>query len=81
MTANTIYIYRVVAYDQCGNRGIESEELKIKTAEDKEAPQIVSMNPAANYYKDSIPLKISIKDDTGVDSVRIQVSKTKADMH
>lgn len=79
LTANTIYIYRVVAYDQCGNRGIESEELKIKTAEDKEAPQIVSMNPAANYYKDSIPLKISIKDDTGVDSVRIQVSKTKAD--
>lgn len=79
LTANTIYIYRVVAYDQCGNRGIESEELKIKTAEDKDAPQIVSMNPAANYYKDSIPLKISIKDDTGVDSVRIQVSKTKAD--
>ena len=60
LTANTIYIYRVVAYDQCGNRGIESEELKIKTAEDKDAPQIVSMNPAANYYKDSIPLKISI---------------------
>ena len=79
LTANTIYIYRVVAYDQCGNRGIESEELKIKTAEDKEAPQIVSMNPAANYYKDRIPLKITIKDDTGVDSVRIQVSRTKAD--
>lgn len=77
LTANTTYIYRVVAYDQCGNRGIPSEELEIKTAEDKEAPQIVSISPAANYYKDAIPLKITVKDDTGVDSVKIQTSRTQ----
>ena len=77
LVANTTYIYRVVAYDQCGNRGTESEELEIKTTEDKEPPQILSMNPAANYYNKSIPLKVAIKDDTGIASVRIQISRNK----
>ena len=78
LTTDTDYIYRVVAYDQCGNRGTASEELTVTTQKDTAPPQILSIKPEAGYYNREIPLEIQAKDDTGVDSIRIQISRDES---
>ena len=78
LTTDTDYIYRVVAYDQCGNRGTESEELTVTTQKDTTPPQILSIKPGAGYYNREIPLEIWAKDDTGVASIRIQISRDES---
>lgn len=69
------YVYRVVAYDQRGNRGEASEELTARTQKDTSAPVITAIKPDANYYNKAIPLKITAKDNTGISSIKIQTSK------
>lgn len=69
------FIYRVVAYDQLGNRGIESDEITASTKEDVTAPVITSIKPNANYYKDSINVSITAQDDNAVSSILVQTSQ------
>lgn len=68
------YVYRVVAYDQQGNRGEESDEITVKTQPDTIAPVITSIQPNANYYNKEIPLRITATDNTGVARMTIQTS-------
>ena len=68
------FIYRVVAYDQLGNRGIESDEITASTKEDVTAPVITFIKPNADYYKDSIDVAITAQDDNAVSSILIQTS-------
>ena len=68
------YIYRVVAYDQQGNRGLESDEITVRTQPDTTAPVITSIQPNANYYNKKIPLRVTATDNTGVAGMVIQTS-------
>ena len=74
LTPNTSYVYRVVAYDQLGNRGEESDDITVVTAEDTTVPVITSIKPDAGYYNNSIPLIIEAKDDASISKVLIQTS-------
>ena len=68
------YVYRVVAYDQQGNRGEESDEITVKTQPDTIAPVITSIQPNANYYNKEIPLRITATDNTSIAGMTIQTS-------
>ena len=74
LTPNTSYVYRVVAYDQLGNRGEESDDITVVTAEDTTAPVITSIKPDAGFYNNSIPLIIEARDDASISKVLIQTS-------
>ena len=49
LDADTEYTYRVIAYDQLGNRGEESDEITAKTQSDTIAPVITQITPNAGY--------------------------------
>lgn len=68
------YTYRVIAYDQQGNRGEESDEITVETKPDTSCPVITSIQPNANYYKEKIPLCVTATDNTGVAGMLIQTS-------
>lgn len=70
----TTYRYRVVAYDDLGNRGTESETIEVVTMSDTTSPVVTAISPAASYYRDAIDLKFSIEDDDSVDSIVLQTS-------
>ncbi|MCQ2496171.1 MAG: leucine-rich repeat protein [Lachnospiraceae bacterium] len=60
---DTEYSFRVVGYDNLGNRGIPSEAVTITTVDDVTAPAITAIGPAKSYYKDSLNLYVSAVDD------------------
>ncbi|SDJ62915.1 intein N-terminal splicing region/RHS repeat-associated core domain-containing protein, partial [Lachnospiraceae bacterium G41] len=57
------YTFRVVGYDDLGNRGIESEEFSIITTEDTTSPTISAVYPESSYYSKVINLAMDAKDD------------------
>lgn len=75
---DTSYWFRVVAYDDLGNRGEYSDDLIVKTEKDTSSPTIVSYSPPAAYYNNVIPFVATIYDDVGVVQAVLQISKDKA---
>ncbi len=73
----TNYTFRVVGYDNLGNRGIESEECTLTTIEDTIAPAITAVYPVASSYKGTIQLKVTAKDNAGIDRAVFAVSTDK----
>ena len=71
---DTIYIYRVVGYDQQGNRGIPSDDIAILTLNDTTAPVITRIRPLSGYYSDSIDLSVTADDEHSISSIALQVS-------
>ena len=65
LAPNTEYTFRVVGYDNLGNRGEPSEEAVITTKADTTPPVISSFYPAAKNFKDMIPLSITVTDNIG----------------
>ncbi|MBQ4536381.1 MAG: PKD domain-containing protein, partial [Lachnospiraceae bacterium] len=63
LTPGTEYCFRVVGYDNLGNRGIESEEIVIATGEDTIQPTITSVYPIASCYRDFIELEVRASDN------------------
>lgn len=66
LSVNTQYVFRVVGYDNIGNRGIESDEITITTKEDELAPVVKEFGPGAKYFRNSIPLSIVATDNIGI---------------
>ena len=61
------YTFRVVGYDDLGNRGIESEEINVRTTEDNINPTISAVYPESSYYSNVIKLAMDAKDDNELD--------------
>lgn len=61
------YTFRVVGYDNLGNRGEASDEIKLTTAEDESAPVIKRIDPVISRYGDKIVLKITAEDNAGME--------------
>jgi len=74
LTPGTEYIYRVVAYDRCGNRGIPSEDITVLTKSDFTPPVITVIQPAPGYYAREIPVEITASDEHSVASIALQTS-------
>ena len=75
LDADTEYTYRVIAYDQLGNRGEESDEITAKTQSDTIAPVITQITPNAGYCNEQIQTSITAVDNTGIASILIQTSR------
>ncbi len=71
----TSYVYRIVAYDTMGNRGIESDEINVMTGADVTIPVVTSIKPGANYYNKSIAVSITAEDDDSISEIKVQISK------
>ena len=74
---NTAYSFRVVGYDNLENRGVESEVCEVMTISDTIAPSITAVYPVASSYKGKIELKVTAKDNAGVDRAVFAVSTDK----
>ena len=87
---NTEYTFRVVGYDNLGNRGIESDEIVVSTTEDNIGPQITAVYPKASNYNGILKLEMDANDDDeldyavfsysydGIDYTEIEKVKAKA---
>ena len=70
----SVYTFRVVGYDDLGNRGIPSDEVTLYTKPDLDPPRITNIRPAMKYYNKTIPLNISVTDNHALDSLEIKYS-------
>ena len=69
------YTYRVIAYDQLGNRGAEPEQgITLLTKADDTAPVITVLNPKPGTYSQEIPVSATAKDDYGIKKISFQIS-------
>ncbi len=71
---DTSYWFRVVCFDIFGNRGKESEEIKVTTLKDSIAPTVNSIEPRPGNYNTTIPLRGTVSDNTGVLDITFQYS-------
>ena len=71
---NTEYTFRVVGYDDIGNRGIPSDELTVRTNSDTTAPVITAFYPESKAYNTSIDISITATDNDVVGSVKLAYS-------
>ena len=74
LTPNTYYRFRVVGYDNLGNRGIESDIKGISTTYDDIPPIITSVMPVSSYYNDNINLTVTAKDNYKIGGAVISYS-------
>lgn len=75
--ANTNYIYRVVGYDNLGNRGIPSDEVTIHTKSDTTLPVITAIYPKTYCYQGIIALQSTVSDNIGASKVSYSYSYDK----
>ncbi|MDE7270501.1 MAG: PKD domain-containing protein [Acetatifactor sp.] len=57
------YSFRVVGYDNLGNRGIESDIITITTETDTILPVIRETYPVEGHYKDALELRLTASDN------------------
>lgn len=74
LAPGTEYTFRVVGYDNLGNRGETSDECRVSTTGDAIAPSISAVYPASGSYRDSIPLSVTVQDNHAVSHVSIAYS-------
>ncbi|MBP5493557.1 MAG: AHH domain-containing protein [Lachnospiraceae bacterium] len=63
----TEYTFRVVGYDNLGNRGIESDEIVVTTLVDTLGPQITAAYPQSSNYNSILKLEMDANDDNELD--------------
>ena len=73
----TEYTYRVAAIDIRGNIGTYSDDFTVTTAIDTTPPVVTSLVPSPSRHNNSIAFKASAGDDSGIQSITIQVSTDK----
>ncbi len=71
---DSVYTYRVIAYDRFGNRGTPSEDITVSTSVDEVAPWIAGIGPSPSYYGEKISLWANARDNASIASVKFQVS-------
>lgn len=72
---NTAYTFRVVGYDNLGNRGIPSDDVVVTTTQDDQKPIITNFGPAEKYFASQIPLSVKVTDNVGVKSLKLTYSQ------
>lgn len=66
LSSNKKYQFRVVGYDNLGNRGVPSDVTEITTTADNVNPYIDNFAPAQSYFRNKINLAITAKDNCAV---------------
>ncbi|WP_303804257.1 polymorphic toxin-type HINT domain-containing protein [Ruminococcus flavefaciens] len=79
LMSETEYTFRVVAYDELGNRGTASETFAIKTQKDEIAPAIKRFLPTDSVFSTKIPLSISAEDNIKLKSLALSYSYDNTD--
>jgi YD repeat-containing protein len=74
LTPDKTYWFRVVAYDQVGNRGTPSDEIAVTTKADTQPPVVTSMQPPPGYFAKTIHLAYTASDDVAVAFLTFQCS-------
>ncbi|MCL1808197.1 MAG: leucine-rich repeat protein, partial [Clostridiales bacterium] len=74
LSPDTEYIYRVVAYDHLGNRGIPSDDITTRTDLDVTCPVITSITPQPGYFAHQLNGSIRAEDDHAVSFIAVQIS-------
>ncbi|MBO4981087.1 MAG: PKD domain-containing protein, partial [Lachnospiraceae bacterium] len=77
LSPDSEYCFRVVGYDNLGNRGVPSKVLNVITKADTTNPVITAVYPAASFYKDKIALKVRASDNDSVRNARFSYSLDK----
>ena len=75
LESDTDYVFRVVCYDQSGNRGIESEDVFTRTAADTTSPVISAFSPAPGNYQGMLNVKVKASDDKTIAKIIVQTSR------
>ncbi len=68
------YTFRVVGYDDLGNRGEPSDKIVISTIADNQAPTVMSFYPAEKYFTNKIPLTLAVEDNVAVEALKLEYS-------
>ncbi|MBR3044305.1 MAG: PKD domain-containing protein [Oscillospiraceae bacterium] len=72
LLAETEYTFRVVAYDDLGNRGTYSEPVTLKTTADTFAPGISAFYPAGSSFNEKIDLSVTAADNIAVEALTLR---------
>ncbi|MBR3344775.1 MAG: leucine-rich repeat protein [Solobacterium sp.] len=75
LESDTEYVFRVVCYDQSGNRGTESENVITRTTADTTSPVISAISPAPGNYKGTLAVKVKASDDKSISRIVVQTSR------
>ncbi|MDR0518502.1 MAG: Ig-like domain-containing protein [Clostridiales Family XIII bacterium] len=78
LVPGTSYTWRVVPYDDVGNRGIPSEDITIVTEGDTQPPVISNISPMPGYFNQDFSVGVTAEDNYIVSSVKIQISTDAA---
>lgn len=73
------HVYRVVAYDIYGNRGIESDEIVAILINDDSAPYIKKITPYYGSFNDNITVEVTAVDNYKLSEVQLQISTNNKD--
>ncbi|MCM1315478.1 MAG: PKD domain-containing protein, partial [Muribaculaceae bacterium] len=76
---NTDYVFRVVGYDDLGNRGEESGEITLTTTSDNINPAIRSFYPASSAFNYEINISINAVDNIGIKNLKLRYSYDSED--
>ena len=74
---DTTYQFKVIGYDDLGNRGVESDVLEITTADDTVNPYITSVLPAQSSFNEKIDISVTAKDNYAVSVLHLYYSYDK----
>ena len=76
----TKYTYRVIAYDQLGNRGAEPEKpFMFFTKADDTPPVITALSPESASFSSEISVSAEAEDNCGIRKIILQVSENNQD--
>ncbi len=76
----TKYTYRVIAYDQLGNRGAEPEKpFMFYTKADDTPPVITALSPESASFSSEISVSAEAEDNCGIRKIILQVSENNQD--
>lgn len=76
---DTDYVFRVVGYDDLGNRGEESDEITLTTTSDSINPVIRSFYPASSAFNSEINISINAADNIGIKNMKLRYSYDSSD--
>ena len=76
---DTDYVFRVVGYDDLGNKGEESDEITLTTTSDSINPAIRSFYPASSAFNSEINISINAADNIGIKNMKLRYSYDSAD--
>ena len=79
ITIDSNYEYYVVAYDAYGNASEKSNIATVYTGEDDEVPTITGIQPISELNSGNAVIRISAKDNRGLDKIFIEASSNNVD--